>query len=196
MVRISNYMVFVLNYFIAFFFCFYSVEFIKSDLLDFKILANPKASIKNGVPAQLYIVFYICLLGIVLTSVSQLTNLFYSSIKLMELEFYSDKKDGSRLTPNYKQVLSTPDIKKRITRSHIWQVICVITGGLLVLLIIISITGINLPAKTISIDTPYFENDSSQPVCITFQRDAEKFWHDENIFFALRKNRKQCIIDS
>ena len=54
MVRISNYMVFVLNYFIAFFFCFYSVEFIKSDLLDFKILANPKASIKNGVPAQLY----------------------------------------------------------------------------------------------------------------------------------------------
>ena len=263
MVRISNYMVFVLNYFIAFFFCFYSVEFIKSDLLDFKILANPKASIKNGVPAQLYIVFYICLLGIVLTSVSQLTNLFYyfdennyyhrsalyplsvvlgllpglitlvmlfqskkilqnnvfisllvycifplvgivlalfvygiswidigygagalhlfySSIKLMELEFYSDKKDGSRLTPNYKQVLSTPDIKKRITRSHIWQVICVITGGLLVLLIIISITGINLPAKTISIDSPYFENDSSQPVCITFQRDAEKFWHDDD----------------
>ncbi len=263
MVRISNYMVFVLNYFIAFFFCFYSVEFIKSDLLDFKILANPKASIKNGVPAQLYIVFYICLLGIILTSVSQLTNLFYyfdennyyhrsalyplsvvlgllpglitlvmlfqskrilqnnifisllvycifplvgivlalfvygiswidigygagalhlfySSIKLMELEFYSDKKDGSRLTPNYKQVLSTPDIKKRITRSHIWQVICVITGGLLVLLIIISITGINLPAKTISIDTPYFENDSSQPVCITFQRDAEKFWHDDD----------------
>ena len=261
MVRISNFMVFALNYFTAFFFCFYSVEFIKSDLLDFKILVNPRASIKNGVPVHLYIVFYTCLLGILLTCVSQFTNLFYyidegnfyhrsalyplsvvlgllpglitlvmlfqskrvlqnnifisllvycifplggivlalfvygiswidigygvgalhlfySSIKLMELEFYSDKRDGTRLTPSYKQILAIPEMKKRIVRSHIWQVICVITGGLLGILVIISITGINLPAKTITIDTPYIENDESKPVCVTFQRDAEKFWND------------------
>ena len=261
MVRISNFMVFALNYFIAFFFCFYSAEFIKSDLLDFKILVTPRTSIKNGVPVHLYIVFYTCLLGIILTCVSQFTDLFYyfdegnfyhrsalyplsvvlgllpglitlvmlfqskkvlqnnvfislfvycifplggivlalfvygiswidigygvgalhlfySSIKLMELEFYSDKKEGIRLTPNYKQVLTIPDMKRRIVRSHIWQVICVITGGLLGLLIIVSITGINLPTKTIVTDTPYLENDASKPVCITFQRDAEKFWND------------------
>ena len=261
MVRISNFMVFTLNYFIAFFFCFYSAEFIKSDLLDFKILVTPRTSIKNGVPVHLYIVFYTCLLGIILTCVSQFTNLFYyfdegnfyhrsalyplsvvlgllpglitlvmlfqskkvlqnnifislfvycifplggivlalfvygiswidigygvgalhlfySSIKLMELEFYSDKRDGTRLTPSYKQILAIPEMKKRIVRSHIWQVICVISGGLLGILVIISITGINLPAKTITIDTPYLENDESKPVCVTFQRDAEKFWND------------------
>ncbi len=262
LVRISNFMVFALNYFTAFFFCFYSVEFIKSDLLDFKILGTPRTSIKNGVPVHLYIVFYICLLGIILTCVSQFTNLFYyfdegnfyhrsalyplsvvlgllpglitlvmlfqsrkvlqnnifislfvycifpiigiilalfvygiswidigygvgalhlfySSIKLMELEFYSDKKEGIRLTPNYKQSLTIPDMQKRIVRNHIWQVICVISGGLLGLLIIISITGINLPARTITIDTPYLENDTTKSVCITFQRDAEKFWNDD-----------------
>ncbi len=222
---------------------------------------TPRASIKSGVPVHIYIVFYTCLLGIILTCVSQFTNLFYyfdegnfyhrsalyplsvvlgllpglitlvmlfqskkvlqnnvfislfvycifplggivlalfvygiswidigygvgalhlfySSIKLMELEFYSDKRDGTRLTPNYKQVLTIPDMKKRIVRSHVWQVICVITGGLLGILIIISITGINMPKKTLTIDTPYLENDESKPVCITFQRDAEKFWND------------------
>ena len=96
----------------------------------------------------------------------------------MELEFYSDKREGTRLTPSYKQILAIPDMKKRIVRSHVWQVICVITGGLLGILIIVSITGINLPSKTIAIDTPYTENDASKPVCITFQRDAEKFWND------------------
>ncbi|MBP5794207.1 MAG: hypothetical protein J6W46_11305, partial [Spirochaetaceae bacterium] len=36
MVRASNFMVFSLNYVLTFFFCFYSVEFIKSDILEFK----------------------------------------------------------------------------------------------------------------------------------------------------------------
>ena len=202
MVRISNFMVFALNYFTTFFFCFYSAEFIKSDVLDFKVLFKPRSSIRNGVPVQLYIVFYICLIGIILTIVSQFTNLFYyfdeanlyhrsalypvsivlglspglitwamlfqsqkvlqknvlislaiyplfpiigivlallvygiswidigygigalhlffSSIKLMELEFYSDKKDGPRLSPNYKQGVTVPEMKRHITRSHV-----------------------------------------------------------------------------
>ena len=263
MVRVSNFMVFSLNYVTAFFFCFYSVEFIKSDFLDFKILRSPRSSVKNGIPVPLYIVFYICLVGIILTIVSQFTNLFYyfdegnfyhrssmyplsvvfgllpglitlvmifqsrrvlpnnifisllvysvfpligiilalfvygiswidigyglgalhlfySSIKLMELEFYSDKKDGTRLTPSYKQILSIPEMKKIIVRSHIWQVICVISGGLLLILTIVSITGINLPEKTIVIDKPYLENDSSTDVCVTFLRDAEKVWNDDD----------------
>ncbi len=183
MVRISNFLVFSLNYVATFFFCFYSVEFIKSDLLELKILRSPRSSVKNGIPVHLYIVFYICLLGIILTVISQFTNLFYyfdennfyhrntlyslsvvlgllpglitlvmifqskkvlpknvfisliiyslfpfagifmalfiygiswinigygigalhlfySSIKLMELDFYSDKQEGIRLSPN------------------------------------------------------------------------------------------------
>jgi len=263
MVRTSNFMVFSLNYVTAFLFCFYSVEFIKSDFLEFKILRTPRTSVKSGIPVHLYIVFYICLVGIILTIVSQFTNLFYyfdegnfyhrssmyplsvvlgllpglitlvmifqsrrvlqnnifislliysvfpligiilalfvygiswidigyglgalhlfySSIKLMELEFYSDKKEGTRLTPSYKQVLTNPEMKKIIIRSHIWQVICVISGGLLLILAIVSITGINLPEKTIVIDTPYLENDSSTDVCVTFLRDAEKVWNDND----------------
>ena len=56
-VRISNFLVFALNYFSTFFFCFYSAEFIKSDVLDFKVLFKPRASIRDGVPVHLYIVF-------------------------------------------------------------------------------------------------------------------------------------------
>ena len=268
MVRASNFMVFSLNYVLTFFFCFYSVEFIKSDILEFKILRTPRASIKSGIPVHLFVVFYICLLGIILTSISQFTNLFYyfdegnlyhrsslyplsvvlgllpglitvvmllqsqkvlqknifvslliytvfpfagiilalfvygiswidigygigalhlfySSIKLMELEFYSGKKDGARLSPNYKQVLTMPEMKKRIARSHLWQVICAVSGGLLVVLVIISITGISMPKRTIVVDTPYLENDASQAVCITFLRDAEKFWNDNDDYTRL-----------
>ena len=262
MVRISNFMVFSLNYVITFFYCFYSVEFIKSDLLQFKLLCSPRASLKSGIPVHIFVVFFICLTGILLTIVSQFTNLFYyfdeanlyhrstlyplsvvlgllpglismvmlfqykkflqrnifvslviyalfpvvgivlalfvygiswidiaygigalhlfySSIKLLELEFFSDKKEGMRLSPNYKQALTMPEMKKRIVRSHVWQVICAISGGLLVVLIIISITGISLPERTFTIDEPYLENDSSKSVCITFQRDAEKVWNDD-----------------
>ncbi|MBO7485383.1 MAG: hypothetical protein J6T84_04920 [Spirochaetaceae bacterium] len=268
MVRASNFMVFSLNFVLTFFFCFYSVEFIKSDILEFKILRTPRASIKSGIPVHLFVVFYICLLGIILTSISQFTNLFYyfdegnlyhrsslyplsvvlgllpglitvvmllqsqkvlqknifvslliytvfpfggiilalfvygiswidigygigalhlfySSIKLMELEFYSGKKDGARLSPNYKQVLTMPEMKKRIARSHLWQVICAVSGGLLVVLVIISITGISMPKRTIVVDTPYLENDASQAVCITFLRDAEKFWNDNDDYTRL-----------
>lgn len=262
-VRISNFLVFALNYFSTFFFCFYSAEFIKCELLDFKVLFKPRSSVKNGIPVHLYIVFYICLIGIILTIISQFTNLFYyfdeanlyhrsslypvsiviglspglitwamlfqskkrlqrnalislavyplfpivgivmallvygiswidigyglgalhlfySSIKLMELEFYSDKKTGFRLSPNYKQETLIPEMKKRIARSHVWQIICIVSGGLLAMLIIVSITGIILPEKTIIIDKPYLDNNNSKAVCVTFQRDAEKVWNDDN----------------
>ncbi len=261
MVRISNFMVFALNYVLAFFFCFYSAEFIKSELLEFKILLLPQKAVKNGIPPHLFVVAFICFAGLILTVISQFTNLFYyfdeanlyhrsalyplsivlgllpglislvmifqskkalqnnvfislliysifpiigivmalfvygiswidigygagalhlfySSIKLMELEFYSDKNDGTRLSPNYKQTAVVPEIKRRIAKSHIWQVVCVVSGGLLAMLIIISITGIILPEKTIVIEKPYLENDYSKAVCLTFQRDAEKVWND------------------
>ena len=267
-VRVSNFFVFALNYFNTFFFCFYSAEFIKSDLLDFKLLGNPRRGIREGVPVHLYIVFYICLIGILLTIVSQFTglfyyfdeannyhrsslypvsiviglspglitwamlfqsqkrlqknalislaiyplfpilgivlallfygiswidigygigalHLFYSSIKLMEIEFYSGKEAGARLSPNYKQGITVPEMKKRIARSHLWQGICVVSGGLLAMLIIVSITGIILPEKTLVIEKSYLENDKDMPVCVTFQRDAEKFWNDNDDYTRL-----------
>lgn len=284
-VRASNFMVFALNYVNTFLFCFYSAEFIKSDLLDFKIIRSPRTAIKSGVPVHLFVVFYICLLGVVLTIISQPTNLFYyfdeegfyhrsslyslsvvlgllpglitlamifqskkrlpqnvfvslviypvfpilgiflalafygiswidlgygigalhlfySSIKLMELEFYADKKDGPRLSPSYKQADAIPEMKKRIARSHFWQVICAISGGLLAIFVIISITGINIPKRTEVIHTPYAQNVKTKPVCVTFLRDPEKVWfvdEDPTIFGAqfngvLYNNMKATVI--
>lgn len=262
MVRISNFIVFALNYFITFFYCFYSAEFIKSDLLEFKIFRSPKDAVKNGIPIHLFIVFYICLAGIVLTIVNQYTDLFYyidknniyhrsalyplsvvlglspglitivmifqskkvlkknifislivyplipitgivlalfcygiswidigyglgalhlfySSLKLMELEFYSDKKDGYLLSPDYKRTFTMPEIKKRIARSHVWQVISAVSGGLLLVLVIVSITEINIPERRLILNKPYLDNNPSESVCVTFLRDSEKVWRDE-----------------
>jgi hypothetical protein len=77
MVRLSNFFVFVCNSSVSFFFCFYVCEFIKQSRLSFTLLLNPKASVKAGIPVQLFIVIFLCLAGIVLTVVSQFTNLFY-----------------------------------------------------------------------------------------------------------------------
>ena len=263
MVRVSNFMVFTLNYFMTFFFCFYSAEFIKSDSLDFNILRSPKKAAKNGVPVHLFIVFYICILGIALTIISQFTNLFYyfdegnfyhrnslyplsiilglspgliafemllqnkkllpnnvfislliyplflvtgiiltlfsygiswidigyglgalhlfySSIKLMELEFYADKKEGLRLNPTYKTSTFIPEIKKRIVKSHIWQVIAAVSGGLILVLTIVSITGISIPERKLVINKPFLQNDNSKSVYVTFNRDTEKVWNDND----------------
>lgn len=284
-VRASNFMVFALNYVNTFLFCFYSAEFIKSDLLDFKIFRSPRTAIKSGVPVHLFVVFYICLLGVVLTIISQPTNLFYyfdeegfyhrsslyslsvvlgllpglitlamifqskrrlpqnvfvslviypffpilgvflalafygiswidlgygigalhlfySSIKLMELEFYSDKKDGFRLSPSYKQSMTIPEMKKRLAKSHFWQVICAVSGGLLAVFVILSFTGVSIPERTEVIHTPYVQNVKTKPVCVTFLRDPEKVWfvdEDPTIFGAqfngvLYNNMKATII--
>lgn len=77
MVRVSNFLVFICNFSAAFFFCFYSCEFIKQTRLSFSLILHPKASVKDGIPLQLFIVLLFCLVGIILTVISQFTGLFY-----------------------------------------------------------------------------------------------------------------------
>ncbi|MBR6295343.1 MAG: hypothetical protein IKR40_02555 [Treponema sp.] len=262
MVRLSNFFVFICNSSVAFFFCFYVCEFIKQSRLSFSLLLHPKSSVKDGIPAQLFVVLFLCLAGIILTAVSQFTDLFYffdedniyhrstfyplsvalgilpglitltmllqnkkklatnvfvslmlyfilplaavvlilvnygfpwinvslglgslhlfySSIKLMELEFYSGERAATLLSPIYKAELVSPETRKRVKRNHLWQTLSVSLGGLLLILLIISIKGISLPEKTLVIDEPYSENDASKSVCVTFARNADKQWVDE-----------------
>lgn len=261
MVRLSNFFVFILNYIVAFFFCFYTCEFIKQSRLSLSIILHPEKARKNGIPVQLFIVFFLCLIGITLTIISQFTglfyyfdqkniyhrntlyplsvalgllpglitltmliqnrkklesnvfisllvyfvlpfaaiililtvyglpwinislglgslHLFYSSIKLMELKFYSGEKDPSILSPGYTTGLTEPQKQKRVIRNHFWQTISVSLAGILIVLLIISITGISLPEKTITISKPYDTNDYTKSVCVTFARNAEKQWVD------------------
>ncbi len=77
MVRISNFLVFLLNYITLFLFSFNCAEFIKSDILDFNILKHPHTSVKNGIPVHLFFVFYICLAGVILTIINHFTNIIY-----------------------------------------------------------------------------------------------------------------------
>ena len=261
MVRLCNFFVFICNFSISFFFCFYVCEFIKKARLNFSLLLNPKDSIKNGIPVQVFIVLFFCLVGILLTIISQFTNLFYyfdeknlyhrstfyflsvalgllpglvtftmflqnrkkfaknvfaslllycmlpsvgvililvsygfswinislgfgalhlfySSIKLMELEFYSGERNSSIVSPVYKGAALLTETQKRVVRSHFWQTFSLCLGGILLILIIVSIKGISLPEKTLIIQKPYTENDTSKSVCITFSRNAEKHWVD------------------
>ena len=262
MVRISNFLVFICNFSLSFFFCFYICEFIKQTRLSLSIFLHPKVYIRDGIPVQLFIVFFFCFIGICITVVSQFTNLFYyfdeknlyhrstfypisvvlgilpeiilftmllqnrkklaknvfisfllyftlplvgvflilvnygfpwinislglgalhlfySSIKLMELEFYSEKRTSSILSPIYKTELTSPESRKRVVRNHFWQTLSLCLGGVIFVLLIVSIKGVPLPEKTLTIDEPYSENDSSDSVCITFVRNADKHWVDE-----------------
>ncbi|MCR5187865.1 MAG: hypothetical protein K6C97_02930 [Treponema sp.] len=262
LVRLSNFFVFICNFSISFLFCFYVCEFIKQSRLNFTIIFHPKASIKNGIPLQLFVVLFLCLIGIGLVIISQFTNLFYyfdennlyhrsalyplsvalgllpglitltmllqnrgkmppnvfislaiyfilpsvgivlillvygfswinvslglgslhlfySSIKLMEFEFYAKEKTGSVLNPVYKNENTAPESKKRIVRNHFWQTLSISLGGIIIILLIVSLTGISLPEKTLTIENPYFENNNSEAVCVTFIRNAEKHWVDE-----------------
>ena len=261
MVRLSNFFVFICNSSVSFFFCFYVCEFIKQSRLSFTLLLNPKASVKAGIPIQLFIVIFLCLAGIVLTIINQFTNifyyfdanniyhrsafyplsvalgllpglitltmflqnkkklaknvfisllfyfilpllgvililifygfpwinislgigalhLFYSSIKLMELEFYSGDRAATILSPVYKTEATSLETKKRVVRNHFWQTLSVSLGGILIILLIVSITGISLPEKTLTINEPYTANDPTKSVCITFARNADKHWVD------------------
>ena len=261
MVRLSNFFVFACNFSVSFFFCFYVCEFIKQSRLSLSLVLHPKASIKNGIPAQLFIVLFFCFVGVGLTIISQFTGLFYffdennfyhrstfyplsiafgllpglitftmllqnkkklstnvfvslllylifpllgiililfaygfswinialgigalhlffSSIKLMELEFFSGERASSILAPSYKTENTTPERQKRVVRNHFWQTLSVSLGGILLILVIVSITGISLPERTLTIEEPYSENDSSKSVCVTFIQNAEKHWID------------------
>lgn len=62
--------------------------------------------------------------------------------------------------------------------NHLWQTLSVSLGGIILILIIISITGLALPQKTLTIDTPYSVNTPSKSVCVTFVRNADKHWID------------------
>jgi len=263
MVRICNFLVFICNSSAAFFFCFYVCEFIKQSRLSFSLLLTPKSSIrKEGIPVQLFIVLFLCILGALLTTVSQFTNLFYyfdenniyhrntfypisvslgflpglitltmffqnrkklpknvfvsllfyfilpvigvililviygfswinislglgalhlffSSIKLLELEFYSAERKSSVLSPVYKIITDDTKNQKRLIRNHFWQTLSVSLGGLLLVLVIVSIKGLSLSEKSLTIEEPYSNNDISKSVCITFVRNAEKHWIDE-----------------
>ncbi len=261
MVRLSNFFVFACNFSVSFFFCFYVCEFIKQSRLSFSILLKPVAAIKSGIPVQTFIVLVFCIAGILLTVISQFTNLFYyideknlyhrstfyalsivlgllpglitftmllqkrkqfsknafvslllylffpligiilvlfvygfawidillglgalhlfySSIKLMELEFYSDKHTSTIISPIYKTEVVAIETRKRLKRNHFWQTFSLCLGGILLVLVIVSITGITLPEKTLTIEKPYTENDASKSVCVTFGRNAEKQWGD------------------
>ena len=262
MVRLSNLFVYICNFSISFFFCFYVCEFIKQSRLDFSLIFHPKAAVKNGIPVQLFVVLFLCLGGICLIVISQFTNLFYyfdennlyhrntlfplgvalgllpglitltvllqnrkklqtnafvsllfyfalpligvililvsygfswinialgfgalhlfySSIKLMELEFYSGDRAQTIINPLYKSETVSTENRKRVRRNHFWQSLSISLGGILLILLIVSIKGISMPEKTLSIESPYTENDSSKAVCITFVRNAEKHWVDE-----------------
>jgi len=262
MVRLSNLFVYICNFSISFFFCFYVCEFIKQSRLSLSLIFHPKSAVKNGIPLQLFIVFFFCLAGICLIVISQFTNLFYyfdennfyhrntlfpfavvlgllpglitltvllqnrkkmplnafvslifyfalplvgvilillsygfswinmalglgalhlfySSIKLMEIEFYSGDRAQSIISPVYKNETTSIQTKKRVARSHFWQAISISLGGILLVLLIVSIKGISLPEKTLTIEKPYTENDASKAVCVTFIRNAEKHWIDE-----------------
>ncbi|MBO7420433.1 MAG: hypothetical protein J6U06_04875, partial [Spirochaetaceae bacterium] len=261
MVRLSNFFVFICNFSISFFFCFYSCEFIKQSRLSLTLVLHPKSSIKDGIPVQLFIVLFLCVAGICLIAISQFTDLFYyfdqsniyhrntlypvsvalgllpglitltmllqnrkkmatnafvstllyfilpligvvliliiygfpwinialglgalhlffSSIKLMELEFYSGERAQTIISPVYKTEAVSTKAQKRVVRNHFWQTLSVSLGGILLVLIIVSITGIALPERTLTIEEPYSENDAAKSVCVTFIQNAEKHWVD------------------
>ena len=262
MVRLSNLFVYICNFSISFFFCFYVCEVIKQTRLSLTLIFHPKTAVKNGIPLQLFIVLFLCLTGICLIVTSQFTNLFYyfdennlyhrntlfpiavglgllpglitltvllqnrkklplnafisllfyfalpligvilillsygyswinmslgfgalhlfySSIKLMEIEFYSGERAHSISSPIYKNEVVSVQTKKRVARSHFWQALSISLGGILLVLLIVSVKGITLPEKNIIVSEPATENDSSKSVFVTFVRNAEKHWVDE-----------------
>ena len=262
MVRFSNLFVYICNFSVSFFFCFYVCEFIKKSRLSLTLVLHPGTAVKNGIPVQLFIVLFLCVAGICTIIISQFTNLFYyfdennlyhrnalfplgvalgflpglitltvilqnkkklarnsfislllyfslplmgvililisygfswinmalglgalhlfySSIKLMELEFYSGERAHTIISPIYKSEEISTESKKRIVRNHFWQAFSISLGGILLVLIIISLKGISLPEKTLQIETPYTANDASKSVCVTFARNAEKHWVDD-----------------
>ncbi len=106
-------------------------------------------------------------------------HLFYSSMKLMELEFYSGERSEKILNPVYKAQPVSNETRKRVVRNHVWQTLTLCLGAILLILVIVSIKGVSLPDKTLVIDERYTENDLTKSVCVTFVRNAEKHWVDE-----------------
>ena len=161
-------------------------------LITFTMLLQNRKKLARNVFISLVIYYLFPLLGVILIlfvygfswiNISfglGALHLFFTSIKLMELEFYSGEREKAVLSPIYKAELVLPESRKRVARNHFWQTLSVILAGVILLLLIISFTGLTLPEKTLTINKPYSENDSSKSVCVTFARNAEKHWVDGN----------------
>ena len=154
------------------------------------LIQNRKALAKN-VFISLLIYFIFPVVGVILILINYgfawinvslglgSLHLFFSSIKLLELEFYAGEKESYVLSPVYKTINAVTVSHKRIFRNHFWQTLSVCLGGLLLVLLIVSLKGLSLPDKTLVIDKPYSTNNISENVCITFARNADKHWVDE-----------------
>ncbi|MCR5612765.1 adenylate/guanylate cyclase domain-containing protein [Treponema sp.] len=160
-------------------------------LITLTVLLQNRKKLQTNAFISLLLYFALPLIGVFLILVSYgfswinmslglgALHLFYSSIKLMELEFYSGKQAQAIISPNYKTEFTTIQSQKRVARNHFWQALSISLGGILLAALIVSAKGITLPEKTLTIDQPYLENDSSKSVCITFSRNADKHWIDE-----------------
>lgn len=159
-------------------------------LITLTVLLQNKKKLQTNAFVSLLLYFALPLIGVILILISYgfswiniglglgALHLFYSSMKLMELEFYSGDRAQTIISPVYKTENALPETNKRVRRNHFWQTLSISLGGILVVLLIVSIKGIALPEKTLAIDSPYTENDSSKSVCITFVQNAEKHWID------------------
>ena len=260
MVRLANFFVFACNFSIPFFICVYVCTLITKTHLKPSFILNPKASIKNGIPFQVFLVFVLCLSGILLLIASQFANIFYSfdennlykrdvlyplsvalgllpglitltmlihhrkklargdflslliyfilpfigfffmllvyglpwldisfglgSLHLFfsfiktELESFSGEKNASSESPLYKTEEFSVSQRKRVAKNLFYQVLSASLFGILLILVVVSAKGISLPEKTLTIEEPYAQNDTSKSVCVTFVQNAEKHWVD------------------
>lgn len=78
----------------------------------------------------------------------------------MELEFYSGDRANTIISPVYKTEAISTESRKRVVRNHFWQTLAISLGGILLILLIVSIKGISLPEKTLIIEQPYSKNDA------------------------------------
>ena len=79
-------------------------------------------------------------------------HLFFSSIKLMEIEFYSGDRESALLNPVYQKVAGRDENQKRVVRNHFWQTMSVSLGGIILFLVIISTTIMLFEGKLIRIE--------------------------------------------
>ena len=161
-------------------------------LITFTMLLQNKKKMATNVFISLIVYFVMPFIGVILIlfvygyswinfslGIGAL-HLFYSSIKLMELQFYTGERADSVSSPIYKSNNESIKInsKKRVVRSHFWQTLTISLAGVILILTIISITGLSLPDKTLTINQPYTANDPTKAVCVTFLRNADKQWVD------------------
>ena len=160
-------------------------------LITFTMFLQNRKKLEKNIFVSLLFYFIIPLIGVIMILIVygfpwinvslglSALHLFYSSIKLMEIEFYSGERGNSIISPVYKTEAISTESRKRVARNHFWQSLSISLGGILLVLIIVSIKGISLPDKTLRITEPYSENDASKSVCVIFGRNADKHWVDE-----------------